>query len=200
MGNGALSGATMGRGHGRPSAAIVRLRDVARLELGAQNYNQACSFDGKPSVGLGLYQLPGTNALDVADAVRKKMEELKTRFPDGVDYAIGYDTTPYIRESIQDVLHDAARGRRAGRHRGAVFPARLAGHDPADDRRARLADRHLRRHGPLRLQPQQHLAVRSGAGHRHRGGRRHRGAGEHRADDRQRPAIRAPPPSRPWTR
>jgi multidrug efflux pump len=89
---------------GRPSAAIVRLRDVARIELGAANYNQACTFDGHPSVGLMVYQLPGTNALDVADAVRKKMDELKTRFPDGVEYEIGYDTTPFIRESIRDVI------------------------------------------------------------------------------------------------
>jgi multidrug efflux pump len=103
-GSGVLSVAAQGRGPGRPSAAIVRLRDVARLELGAQNYNQSCTFDGHPSVGLGLYQLPGTNALDVADAVRKKMEELKTRFPDGVDYAIAYDTTPFIRESVEDVV------------------------------------------------------------------------------------------------
>ncbi len=103
--NGAVSGETMGRGPGRPSAAIVRLRDVARIELGAQNYNMSCLFNGKPTVGLGLYQLPGTNALDVAESVRKKMDELKTRFPDGVDYAIGYDTTPYIRESIREVFH-----------------------------------------------------------------------------------------------
>src|SRR5207249_1826310 len=60
--------------------------------------------DGKPSVGLSVYQLPGTNALDVADAVRQKMEELKKRFPEGVDYAIGYDTTPYIRDSVMDVV------------------------------------------------------------------------------------------------
>jgi multidrug efflux pump len=103
-GSGVISGATMGRGPGRPAPGILRLRDVARIELGAQNYNQACTFDGKPSVGLVVYQLPGTNALDVADTVRKKMEELKTRFPDGVDYAIGYDTTPYIRESVADVM------------------------------------------------------------------------------------------------
>jgi multidrug efflux pump len=64
----------------------------------------SCTFDGKPAVGLSVYQLPGTNALDVADAVYKKMKELKKRFPEGVDYAIGYDTTPYIRESIEDVL------------------------------------------------------------------------------------------------
>ncbi len=89
---------------GEPATGIVRLRDVARIELGAQNYNQSCTFDGHPSVGLSVYQLPGTNALDVADRVRAKMEELKTRFPDGVDYDIAYDTTPYIRESVYEVF------------------------------------------------------------------------------------------------
>src|SRR5271170_5206491 len=73
--------------------------------MGAQNYNQSCTFDGKPSVGLSIYQLPGTNALDVADRVRAKMEELKTRFPDGVEYQIAYDTTPFIRESVRDVIY-----------------------------------------------------------------------------------------------
>jgi multidrug efflux pump len=98
------SGGTTGAGQPRSSVPIVRLRDVARIELGAQNYNQSCTFDGQPSVGLNIYQLPGTNALDVADAVRRKMDELKTRFPDGVDYVIGYDTTPFIRESVMDVV------------------------------------------------------------------------------------------------
>ncbi len=106
-GSGILSGETLGRGPGRPSASIVRLKDVARIELGAQNYNQSMTFDGYPAVGLSLYQLPGTNALDVADAVRDKMEELKAKsnWPDGVEYDTAYDTTPFIRESIQDVLH-----------------------------------------------------------------------------------------------
>jgi len=88
----------------QPANGIVLLRDVARVELGAQNYNQSCTFDGHPSVGLSIYQLPGTNALDVADRVRAKMEELKKRFPDGIDYAIAYDTTPYIRESVGEVF------------------------------------------------------------------------------------------------
>ena len=83
---------------------IVRLRDVARVELGAANYNLSNTFDGQPSVGLAIYQLPGTNALDVADRVRAKMELLKKRFPDGLDYQIGHDTTPYVRESVNDVI------------------------------------------------------------------------------------------------
>jgi len=103
-GSGVASGQMVGRGPGRPSAGIVRLRDVARVELGDQNYNLACRFDGHPSVGLAIFQLPGTNALDVAKRIRAKMEELKANFPEGVDYQIAYDTTPFIRESIADVV------------------------------------------------------------------------------------------------
>jgi hydrophobe/amphiphile efflux-1 (HAE1) family protein len=99
-----VGNATRQRGLGVPAPGIVRLRDVARVELGAQNYNQACTFDGHPSVGLSVYQLPGTNALDVAERVRTRMKELKSRFPDGVEYSIAYDTTPFIRESVADVV------------------------------------------------------------------------------------------------
>jgi multidrug efflux pump len=88
-----------------PTTGIVRLRDVARTDLGAMNYNEACTFDGHPSAGLAIFSLPGTNTLDVAKRVRARMEELKARFPDGVTYDIGYDTTPFISESINDVIH-----------------------------------------------------------------------------------------------
>ncbi len=84
---------------------FVRLRDVANIELGALVYNQSCSFDGQPSVALSIYQLPGSNALDVAERVRSKMTELQDRFPEGLDYAIVYDTTPFIRESINEVFN-----------------------------------------------------------------------------------------------
>jgi multidrug efflux pump len=87
-----------------PATAVVRLRDVARMELGAQNYNTGCTFDGRPSAGLAIFSLPGTNTLDLAQRVRARMEELKKRFPDGIDYAIAYDTTPFISESIDEVF------------------------------------------------------------------------------------------------
>ena len=83
---------------------IVRLRDVATIELGAQGYDQACTLDGQPSVALSVYQRPGSNALETAELVRDKMEELKDRFPDGLDYAIVYDTTPFITESVNEVF------------------------------------------------------------------------------------------------
>jgi hydrophobe/amphiphile efflux-1 (HAE1) family protein len=86
------------------AAALVRLRDVGRLELGSQQYGQSCTLDGRPSVALSVYQLPGSNALQTAKGVYAKMEDLKKRFPDGLDYRIVYDTTPFIRESIVEVF------------------------------------------------------------------------------------------------
>jgi multidrug efflux pump len=91
-------------GPGQPAVSIVRLRDVARVELGDQNYSLGCRFDGRPSVGLAVFQLPGANALAVGNRIRAKMEELKQTFPEGVDYQIAYDTTPFIRESVLDVV------------------------------------------------------------------------------------------------
>ncbi|MFO0901533.1 MAG: multidrug efflux RND transporter permease subunit [Pirellulales bacterium] len=83
---------------------LVRLRDVAVSELGARVYDQVCTLDGQPSVALSIYQLPGSNALDTANNVRQKMEELRDRFPEGLDYSIVYDTTPFIRESVSEVF------------------------------------------------------------------------------------------------
>jgi multidrug efflux pump len=86
------------------SAQVVRLKDVARIDLGAQLYDQICRMDSQPSVGLAVFQLPGSNALQVADAVKAKMHELSGRFPAGVDYRIVYDTTPFIDQSIHEVF------------------------------------------------------------------------------------------------
>jgi len=83
---------------------LVRLRDVARIELGALAYDQVCTLDGQPTVALSIYQLPGTNALETARDVRQRMDELKERFPTGIDYAIVYDTTPFIQESVNEVF------------------------------------------------------------------------------------------------
>jgi multidrug efflux pump len=88
-----------------PSPSVVRLRDVADVQMGASNYNNGCTFDRRPSVGLAVHQLPGSNALDAGNRVRAKMEELKSRFPEGLDYDIAYDTTPFIRESVLDVVY-----------------------------------------------------------------------------------------------
>ncbi|MEX2111781.1 MAG: multidrug efflux RND transporter permease subunit [Pirellulales bacterium] len=86
------------------SGRLVRLRDVARIELGAEGYDQTCRLNGMPSVALSIYQLPGSNALEIAEQVKEKMLGLKARFPTGVDYAIVYDTTSFITESINEVF------------------------------------------------------------------------------------------------
>lgn len=83
---------------------ITRMKDVSRIELGAKNQDQSATLDGRPSVGLAVFQLPGSNALQTADSVRAKMDHLKKRFPEGLDYAIVYDTTPFIDESIHEVF------------------------------------------------------------------------------------------------
>src|SRR5207248_5318119 len=90
-------------GNADTSTAIVRVRDVARVEMGAQQYDQTSQLSGRPTVGLAIYQLPGSNALDVAKEIFKKMEELKKKFPKGLDYEIGYDTTPFVEEAIHEV-------------------------------------------------------------------------------------------------
>ena len=98
--------ATTGAAGPQPQAVgIVRLRDVARVELGSHQYDQSCTLDGKPSVAVSIYQLPGSNALNTAAGVYAKMKELRTRFPDGLEYKIVYDTTPFIRESVDEVFN-----------------------------------------------------------------------------------------------
>ncbi len=75
------------------------------IELGAKNYDVNSYLDGDPSATLAIFQLPGSNAIDTAKAIRAKMEELKGRFPEGVDYRIYYDTTVFVQESIISVIH-----------------------------------------------------------------------------------------------
>jgi HAE1 family hydrophobic/amphiphilic exporter-1 len=82
---------------------IIRIRDIGRVELGAQTYSQFCRKDGYPSAGIGIFQLPGANALDVADEVKTLMERLSKRFPEGMQYAIAFDTTLFTRAAINEV-------------------------------------------------------------------------------------------------
>lgn len=101
------------------SGGVVHFKDVVReprldadgriidkgIELGAKNYDVNSYLDGEPSATLAVFQLPGSNALDTAQAIRAKMEELKGRFPEGVDYRVYYDTTVFVNESIHSVIH-----------------------------------------------------------------------------------------------
>ena len=164
-----------------PDGRITRVRDVARVELGAQDYLRNAYLDDRTATALGIFQLPGSNALATADEVKRTMEELRRGFPPG----------PRLRHHLQpDRVHPAVgrrggqdhlRGGGAGRHRRDPVPADLARGDHPDRGDPGLADRHLRRHVGAGLQPQQPVAVRAGARDRHRRRRRDRRGRERRA-------------------
>ncbi len=84
---------------------IVRLGDVGRAELGARDYSIESTLDGLPTVGIAIYQQPGGNALATAEEIRRIMADLATRFPDGLEYRIDYDTTGFVQESVNSVIH-----------------------------------------------------------------------------------------------
>ncbi len=87
-----------------PDGSVVRLKDVARIELGALNYQQRSRINGQPSAIIAVFQAPGSNALEVAGGLKKTMAELKTRFPADLDYVIALDTTLPVTEGIKDIL------------------------------------------------------------------------------------------------
>ncbi|MGQ3675952.1 efflux RND transporter permease subunit [Xanthobacter sp. TB0139] len=84
---------------------IVRVRDVARVELGSQSYSRSFTQMNKPAAGIGLYLLPDANALDTAARVKAKMEELSKSFPEGLEYSIPFDTTLFVTASVNEVYH-----------------------------------------------------------------------------------------------
>ncbi len=86
------------------SGATVRLRDVARVELGGESYNTLSFYNGKPAAGLAVRLATGANALDTGDAVKAKVDELARFFPEGLKAVVAYDTTPFIRLSIKEVV------------------------------------------------------------------------------------------------
>jgi HAE1 family hydrophobic/amphiphilic exporter-1 len=87
-----------------PETGIVRVKDVARVELGSQDYSVNGHLDGRPSAIVAVYQLPGSNAVDTAAGVRKLLAESKTRFPDDVDFTVPVDTTRAVNEGIKEIV------------------------------------------------------------------------------------------------
>ncbi|OZG73190.1 multidrug efflux RND transporter permease subunit [Hahella sp. CCB-MM4] len=84
--------------------AVTRLKDIARVELGSSSYAMRSLLDNKPAAAIAIFQSPGSNAIEISDNVRAKMEELKASFPEGVDYNIVYDPTIFVRGSIEAVV------------------------------------------------------------------------------------------------
>jgi hydrophobe/amphiphile efflux-1 (HAE1) family protein len=88
-----------------PHGEKTKLRDVARIELGAGDYSLRALINNKEAVGIPIFQAPGSNALELSDDVRAKMEQLKKKFPEGLDYTIAYDPTRFVNKSIDAVIH-----------------------------------------------------------------------------------------------
>ncbi|AWI76168.1 hydrophobe/amphiphile efflux-1 family RND transporter [Parazoarcus communis] len=82
----------------------VRLADVARVEIGAESYGTVARYNGKPAAGVGIKLAAGSNALETANAVRAKLDQMKPYFPEGIDVVVPYDTTPFVRISIEEVV------------------------------------------------------------------------------------------------
>jgi len=90
--------------------ALIKLKDVGRAELGAENYNTFLRFRGQEAVGIGIYQLPGSNAIDVAKKVKLEMDRLATTFPPDLEYKIALDTTFFVQESLAEVVKTLIEG------------------------------------------------------------------------------------------
>jgi hydrophobe/amphiphile efflux-1 (HAE1) family protein len=89
---------------------ITQFKDIGRAELAAADYSTAMTYDAKPAVAIAVFELPGANAIETANAIYARLKELKPRFPQGVDYSIPYDTTLFVRDSMRDVVKTLFEG------------------------------------------------------------------------------------------
>ena len=172
-----------------PAGGVVRVKDVASVELGSQDYNIATRLNGKPAAVLGIYRLPGSNAVEAAKGVKKLMAEMEAEVPGrpGVRDHAGYDGGRAGRH--RGDRHHAGDRLRAGDPRRLRLPAGLARDADSHARGAGVAGGHLHGVPDLRLLRQHALAVRPGAGDRSRRGRRDRRRRGHSAAHRRGPGA-----------
>ena len=178
---------------------ITRIRDIGRVELGAQTYSQSFSLDGQPAAGIAISLLPNANAIAVADAVKAKMDAARQKLPSGPQLpdALRHHE---IRESFhQRGVSDTDRGRHSGADRHSRLPAGLARDARSGDNRSGDDHRRLRRDGGAWFYNQSLDAVRHRAGDRHRRRRRDRHRRRRLALCRARHAGPRKPQRRRWT-
>ena len=158
------------------NGSFVRIKDVGRVELGAQTYSQTSSFNGKPAAVLAIYQLPGSNAVNAAKGVRELMGQLKQRFPSGLDYSISLDTTLAVTAGDGGNLQNFGGGDAASHPGRFRFPPRVASHPHSVVCRTGIADWHIRRVSTAWILSQYALAVGTRSGDRSGSRRRDRGS------------------------
>ena len=170
-----------------PDGSVIHLRDVARIELGALNYQQIGRVNGEPGCAIAIFQAPGSNALEVAEGIRQQMNLLRGRFPSDLAVRLHARHDPRRLGGHPRDRHHAHRSDGPGDSRRLPVPPELAGDADPGSRRAGLADRHLHGLPGARLLAEHALALRPGS--RHRPGRRRRdrrrrgGRASHRGRD-----------------
>ena len=171
------------------SGAIVRMQDIARIELGALQYSSTAVFGKDPTVVLAVYQMPGSNALDLQQHVKDKMEELVEALPQGnrIRPALRHHAVRHGGQARRD--HHAQRSIGPCHPRRLHLPAELAHHAHSDHRHSGVVDRDAGRHAGDGLLAEHAEPARHGAGDRAGRGRRHRGGRERRTATRKRSAA-----------
>jgi hydrophobic/amphiphilic exporter-1 (mainly G- bacteria), HAE1 family len=153
-----------------PVGGIVRVKDVARVDLGSQDYSVVGRMNGKPAAIVALYQLPGANAVQAVAGARKLLAEAKQRFPQDMDYKVSLDTTLSVTEGIREIIITLVISIALAILVVLYFPARLARHADSDARHPGLPDWHVCVLPAPRLLHQHAVTVWTGAGDRPRGG------------------------------
>ena len=166
-----------------PDGSVLRVRDVARVELGAANEDTESRLNGNPAVTIGMYLAPGANAVATSARVSQTLADLSTRFPEGLKTIVFYDSSTFVSDTIDEVIKTLGEAFVLVVVVVFLFLGNFRATTHPDHRRAGQPDRHLRRAARRRLLGQHGLAARPGAGDRHRGRRRDRGGRERRARD-----------------
>ena len=152
-----------------PDGSVLRLSDVARVELGAANLDRETQFNGGPAAAVAMYQTPGANAIATLKAVRDRISELQKRFPEDLTWKVTYDPTSFVTATIEEVKKNAGRGIHPRGHRGLPIPRERARDVDTDARSPSQPDRDVHCAQGDRLLRQFGLASRARARHRHRG-------------------------------
>ncbi len=166
----------------RPARCSL-LKDVARIELGAQSYDVRTALNGEPGAGMPVISSTRRECARHEKCLVTKMDELKKRFPPGMDYVVPYDTSQFVKASMWEVVKTLGEAMVLVYSGRLPVPAKLARHADSPHRGAHFADRHLCRLVDVRLLHQYAYAFCHGPVDRDRGGRCNRGAGKHRAPD-----------------
>ena len=151
-----------------PDGGTVRVRDVARIELGSQDYSAASRFNGKPAAVIAVYQLPGSNAVDAANGVKKLMTQLKDRFPQDMDFVVSVDTTLSVTQGIKEIVRTLVIALVLVILVVYHFPAGLARHLDSAAGRAGVPGGNIRSVSSIRLLHKYTFSIRSGSGDRAR--------------------------------